>query len=304
MKSMSTDLASPKLTSIACGDMYLAGLRSDGTVVSAGKFGVRGEFYEDYEWSHMSHADKWAKITRIDAGGNFVIGLKSDGTVLYDGDLGLVYREVQQWTNIVSVSACYQNVIGLKADGTAICTTYNRNLLVRNWNDIVSVYGGWNCAFGLRSDGTVVATGKNQYKRFNIEKWRNIIEVASGYSFTAGLKSDGTVIIAGYLDEAAKSEVNSWKGIKSISISNDMGDNLYGIKNDGTVVRSPSPNNSYTNYIRRSTDQWRDIVEVKENTHFTIGLTSEGRILYADHDIDSNREYHAFFNHETLENFR
>lgn len=293
---MNSDLTPRKLTAIASGSCFLVGLQPDGTVVSAGKTNI---------FTDESRVDDWSNITRIDAGGYFVVGLKSDGTVVYDGDpYWSGPREIMQWTDIVSISACHENVIGLKSDGTAVCTTFNRNLFVQDWNDIVSVYGGLNCAFGLRSDGTVVATGKNQYRRFSIERWQNIIAVASGYSFTSGLKSDGTVIIAGNLDEAAKREIENWKGIKSISISNDMGSNLYGIKNDGTVVLSPSPNSSYTNYIRRTTDQWRDIIEVKENTFFTIGLTSEGSILYADHDIDSNTEYHAFFNRETLDNFK
>ena len=239
----------------------------------------------------------------IDAGLFFVVGLKSNGTVLYQGPSRLAAEEVKQWTDIVSISACYQNVIGLKSDGTVVCTTYNRNLFVSDWNDIVSVYGGYDCAFGLRSDGTVVATGNNQYRRLSVKSWRNIIAVASGYSFTAGLKSDGTVSIAGSLDEAAKREVENWRGIKSISISKDMGDTLYGVKNDRTVVLSPVPNISFTNYIRRATDQWRDIVEVRDDLYFTIGLTSVGSIVYTDKDVDSNTEYRAFFNHKTLDNF-
>jgi len=173
-------------TQVVSGDLYVAYLKSDGTV------GVKYPLVP-----HLPSVASWENITQISARFSHLVGLRSDGTVIQT--VGYEDIEVLTWTDIVQVSAGVEYTVGLKNNGTVVSIGNNehgqRN--VSGWTGITQVAASDYHTVGLKSDGTVVATGLNDYGQCNVGIFSGITQVAAGRCNTAGLKSDGTVVVIG-----------------------------------------------------------------------------------------------------------
>ncbi len=77
---------------IAAGDGYTLGLKTDGTVISAG-----------LSLSGADQVSDWSNITMIACGNNHSVGLKSDGTVVAVGSSGSGECDVEEWKDIKMV---------------------------------------------------------------------------------------------------------------------------------------------------------------------------------------------------------
>ena len=161
------------IVSVATGGCT-AGLRADGTVVTAGAnyFGQRDVY-------------SWSNIKAIACGGYHTVGLKTDGTVVstriitHDNDLLQVefgQSNTSNWTDIIAISAGLFHTVGLKADGTVVATGANGvgQCEVSDWTDIVAISTGERFTIGLKSDGTVVIAGTNSNNQLNASEWTNI----------------------------------------------------------------------------------------------------------------------------------
>lgn len=124
------------IVQIACGDTFVAGLKSDGTVVVDGSC-------------------VFPALTGVTV-------LKGDGTF---GKIDELF-EVSNWKGIISISAGSHHLVGLKSDGTVVavglnyygqCDTFEERL----WTDIVRIEASGNMTVGFASDGSVVIAGKN-----------------------------------------------------------------------------------------------------------------------------------------------
>lgn len=178
------------------------GLRSDATVVATG----------DNTYGQCNVND-WTDIVAVASGGTHTIGLKSDGTVVAVGNNSYGEIEVGNWTNIQAIYAFNHFTIGLKSNGTLVTAGYNNQCDVENWTDIVQIaMGNNNFVVGLKSDGTLVAAGDNTYGQCDIGNWNGIVQVAAGVYHTLGLKSDGTVVGAGS-NSSGQLEVMNWSDI-------------------------------------------------------------------------------------------
>lgn len=135
------------IIAIADGGCYIAGLKSDGTVV-----------VNNYGCSSKLNVSDWKDIVAISAGAS-LFGLKKDGTVV---STDYVY-DLSSWTDIISISADnYNSILGLKSDGTVVATgngDYFGKLKVSTWSDIVAIDIGCYFSIGLKADGTMVLTG-------------------------------------------------------------------------------------------------------------------------------------------------
>lgn len=211
------------ITAIACGDFFVAGLKSDGTVVCTESAGERFETVSE-----------WSDIIAISAGDDQLIGLKNDGTVVAAGYGTL---NTDGWENIISVGAGDYEVYGVKSDGT-ICSSSDHGSAISECRDIVALSAADSSVVGLKKDGTVVAVGSNLCGECNVSDWSYMVAVSAGKYHTVGLKSDGTVVST-KIDNKYKqfdygqTEVSDWTDIIAVYAGEKR---TVGLKKDGTVV--------------------------------------------------------------------
>ena len=176
------------------------GLKSDGTVVSSGKYALDLSSWANVKqlsvadgdtaqvvvgltndakvltastYDEILEAKNWTDIIQVSAGRLHVAGLKADGTVVTcgrplfeeEGDEGEF--DVVAWEDIVYVSADNQTTVGLKSDGTVVATGYNRSSYTKDWTDIVTVCQGDNSVAALKIDGTLLKMGMDEFNIFN-----------------------------------------------------------------------------------------------------------------------------------------
>ena len=129
------------ITQVACGFDFVAGLKSDGTLISVGchyhcpnwqgvvQFDAfncyygncytvallnNGKVIADY----TDEVDSWRNVTKVCVGNNgYTVGLKSNGTAYALGNDDFV-REVQSWHNIIEVECKFNHAVAILADGT------------------------------------------------------------------------------------------------------------------------------------------------------------------------------------------
>ncbi len=167
-------------------DIY--GLKSDGTVVSTGKYAL--------------DVSSWSNVKQISASGenkDIVLGLTNDGKVLVESGYEEIY-EARNWTDIIQFSAGRLHVAGLKADGTVV--TCGRPLFedkgdkgefnVADWKEIVYVSAGNQTTVALKSDGTIICTGYNEFK--STKEWTDVVTLSQGPNIFGAIKTDGTVL--------------------------------------------------------------------------------------------------------------
>lgn len=130
---------------VACGFDFVAGLKSDGTLISVGRF-----FNHD-----------WKGIVQFDAfncyyGQVYTIALLENGCVVTD-----YTTEVSNWRNVVNVRVGNHGIaVGLRSDGTAYALG-NEELvrIVQSWRNIVEIECKFDHVVAILSDMTIVTAG-------------------------------------------------------------------------------------------------------------------------------------------------
>ena len=126
---------------VACGFDFVAGLKSDGTLISVGRhyrcptwqgivqFDAFNCYYGNcytiallnngaVKADYTDEVDYWRNVTNVSVGNNgYTVGLKSDGTAYALGNDDFV-REVQSWHNIVEIECKFNHAVAILADGT------------------------------------------------------------------------------------------------------------------------------------------------------------------------------------------
>lgn len=133
---------------------HMAGLRSDGTVIST-----------QYD------VTDWKNITDIDAGSYHLLGLRDNGTVAAMGNVYMYgHLDVEDWTDITAISASNRTTVGLKSDGTVVADGSNYSTGgylgvcdVEGWSGVVAIKATDTSTFGLKADGTVVIAGSGKW---------------------------------------------------------------------------------------------------------------------------------------------
>ena len=259
----------PVQSFINASEKFTVGLKSDGTVVTAGE---TRHLYKN-QWVSWD-CSNWKGVTAVSSGIEHIVGLKADGTVFSGGKNGNNQCDVAEWKNISAISAEFQNTAGLKADGTVVATARDQGS-IKDWTDIVSISAGSSTTMGLKADGTVVTVGgHSRWKsdRAKIGLWRNIVAVSAGVYHYVGLRADGTVVAVvedGWHLEPGM--VNQWKDIIAISAGTN---HTVGLKADGTVVAV-----GINTYGQCDVKDWNEIVAISAGTSHTVGLKADGTVV-------------------------
>ena len=141
---------------VTAGDLHIAALRADGTVVAAG----------DNEGGRYTGVETWTNITQISAGVFQTLGLKRDGTIVAAGNNGYQQSDLNNWnktvaTNankkIIQVAAGYLQTAALRADGTvAVSATHKTYDQVQNWTNVTQIAAGGDYVVGITADHKIL----------------------------------------------------------------------------------------------------------------------------------------------------
>ncbi len=256
-----TDIVSAAISSEHC-----VGLRSDGTVLTAGK-NHRGS---------CSGTKNWNSITAVAAGSKHTVGLKADGTVTAAGSNKYGQCNVSEWTNIAAIAACENNTIGLKSDGTVIAVGDNSygQCNVSDWTQVKHIFLYPTYTVGLRNDGTVAVVGDNSNGICDVSDWTDIIDVDGGYNNLVGMKSDGTVVISGD-DSYNQCDILDWTDIVAVASGRR---HTVGLKSDLTLTVAGNSDGFYINTKQRLSDR-ENINFVLAGNDYTIVITETGEIV-------------------------
>lgn len=135
----------------------------------------------------------------------------------------------------------------------------------------------------LRLDGTVYTYGLPETIKKVVESWKNIKQVEIMYKprvdtvYAVGLKEDGTAVFVGntgsgpYAGE--QPNVRMWQNIKEISLGYR---NIYGLRNDGTVVATGENSGKQNNV-----GLWKNVVKVRGGIQKSIGLCKDDSVVYS-----------------------
>ena len=247
------------LTKVTSGGGYLAGLRSDGTVVT---WGVSGEDFG------LDEVSGWVDMIDIAAAEDGLLGLKADGTVLAIGE---AYKEAENWTEIQQISIGDRTAVGLRRDGSLAAVGYLAEMEELSQIDSASQISvdpnGTNASVVLK-DGTLVVIGE----RWNSDNAYNVTHVTCGENHMAVAHEDGTVTVLGS-GNGGFANVYSWKDVKSVAVG---AEHTVGLKADGTVLVAGSNANGQC-----SVSEWNNVVFLTADDYYTLGIQSDGTLLIA-----------------------
>lgn len=138
------------MVAVCDGRSYAAGLKSDGTVLTA---------LSDHYIGTLDTSN-WRDIVAIDAD-HCLVGLKSDGTCISTGINDRGQGNLSGWTDIIAISTNEGVTLGLKRDGTVVAAGDNQygQMDIAGWKDIIAIDVGFYISIGLKADGTMVVAG-------------------------------------------------------------------------------------------------------------------------------------------------
>lgn len=107
------------IVQISASRYFIAGLRSDGTVV------VDGYLDNDLD-GYRSQVEQWTDVVSVSIADFAFMGLKSDGSVVYAGytnaDADYDRAACESWEDIIAISMGDSYAMGLKSDGSVLST--------------------------------------------------------------------------------------------------------------------------------------------------------------------------------------
>ena len=214
-------------------DSITAGLRTDGTVVVAGREALN------------ESVSSWRDVTMLALGINHILGLTQDGRVLSAGTNLNGCCETGDWENIVSVWADDSLSIGVTKEGRVkIAGSLGNGILeeeqkeikerISFWTEIRQVVVNGRNIYGLREDGTVLHEGKKDVQNNSqIETIKGVISLAAGDGYLAVLQADGTVKTVGYCRPEIEQEIENWRDVVALTGTQT---GLVCLKQDGTLL--------------------------------------------------------------------
>ena len=227
----------------------IAVLRTDGSVVC-----VEGYCSGEPVYANLG----WTDIVKIDVSGSAIVGLRADGVVLAAGrnmknDLGIRGDNLIRGSfNCVIFDSKIQNDVEIPVVDIAACT---------------------GRVIALWEDGTVQSTNVQD----QLSSWNNIVDIDTMHSAFGnkifGVRQDGTVMESGSGDSAYVT--TGWTDIVDICAG---WSSVAGLKSDGTVVISQTPELEGNMGASYDTVSWTGIVELSGYSEI-VGLKSDGTVV-------------------------
>ena len=306
------------IVSVACGDNFTIGLRSDGRVAYAGD-NLSPEIQKIAEWEH---------IERIEVqNGCYAVGYKEDGGVRLVSINGLWETgagedsDVEDWNSVRQIYVLPFCWVGLQKDGGFLCTDWS--LLEfqwgrdESWDGIEDIQWGvipdtTSEPYGIRKDGTLAGFW-TEYKKpypedcfYEPEEpgWHDIINIYGTEDGTYALRRDGRICCYSSLNMINNDfERSGYSPVLDISTWTDVAEfhcDLYvnspvALRRDGTVVTLKA------NSIAEEISGWSDIKMIAGfGDRALLGLRKDGTVLSAGTDEETAREIASWTDVKTI----
>ena len=307
------------IVSVACGDNFTIGLRSDGRVAYAGDK-LSPEIQKIAEWEH---------IERIEVqNGCYAVGYKEDGGIRLatihnpiTGAVALDDTDVADWSEVRQVFILPECGLGLRKDGSLLYT--DRYALTwrwgfdEEWEPVEDLQWGaipdQDPVFcGIREDGTLTGFwGGYKYLFPEIDfhdpeeaEWHDITNLYGTYAATYALRSDGRICCYTSLsminlryqwdNYAPLADVSAWRDV--VQFRCDLSDySPVALRRDGTVVTLR------INSIAEEIAGWTGVKEIiGYGDRRLLGLRKDGTVLGAGFDEETALEIASWTDLKTI----
>lgn len=265
---------------------YVAcGLRTDGTVVTAGETFHKGSFDE---------ARYWSDIVQIEMSSYSLLGLAKNGKVECIptfGNFDGFYTD--EWDNVIHLlvgdDIAEEVAFGLRKDGVVLITGNDAQNYetAKTWTDIKQIAYGDGILLGLKNDGTVVNAGK--YKdRYNVSTWANICSIYATTCCVWGVCTDGTVVADYYSGtKYASWDVEKWKEIVTLDFYGLNDEVVIGTQKNGTKKVASINGKKY-----EERGELIDTADIAVGDNFVLGLKVDGTVKSLEYGV-SMLDYYA-----------
>ena len=247
------------LVQVSAANSWLAGLKSDGSVIIAGT-------------SNYSTAKSWKNIRMIAAADTHIAGVNSDGTVSCTGNTGAC--EVSSWENIRSVYAGSGYTIGQKKNGGLVVSgNLSCASELESLSDVKSLTVGDSQITVVDSNGRVTCYSTGSSAPSNTASWSGIRYAASGSNFAAGLTSEGKIVTA-TTDDTLSRAAAALNDIRFIAarggtlVAADSAGNIVGAGDNTNKVYGAQP--SATPEASKKLDQVKNVKFSVKTDNLTI----------------------------------
>lgn len=164
---------------LAVGFYHTVGLRSDGTVIAAGRS-------EDGQ----CNVSAWTSITAIDCGAYHTVGLRSDGTVVATGRNTEGQCDVADWTDVAAIVCTDYNTLGLKTDGTVLCAGFQPYQTLSGWRGVTILGGGSYAVCAVTADGQLLSS----HAAMRSDTVLDCVDIDVSTGYCIGLTGDGKLV--------------------------------------------------------------------------------------------------------------
>lgn len=158
----------------------------------------------------------------------------------------------------------------------------NGNTVKIYTNDLVDITVPPSATYiaGFKSNGEAIVTQPLTTITGITSKigWSDIVDIYAEDKFLVGLKSDGTVVST---DESHNFE--DWKNVARISGSTFGSKNVVlGVTEEGKVLTTADVESKTFETFCQTVAEWENIVDIRSCSMTTVGLKSDGTVVYTD----------------------
>ena len=195
---------------LAVGFYHTVGLRSDGSVLAAGRSS-----------EGQCDVSGWTNIVAVDCGAYHTVALKADGTVVACGRNEEGQCETGGWTDVVQIVCTDYNTVGLRSDGTIVSVGFQPFADLAGWQHITAIGGGSYAVCGVTESGQVLSS----HTSMRSETMRDTVALDVSTGYCIGLNADGTVLCT--------AKTLPWTDIVAVSAGST---GVLGLGKDGRVL--------------------------------------------------------------------